>query len=125
MSTGPHSLGRIMRDGAMVHIPYLTTAPSRIQRIIMTNRGSMDAPYEFSFRPDQGTMAVAGAGAMGTLGAGETMTLNTSDVVELSGDFRRTAASVSFQAQMQHIDLATTITNMETGAQSVETHSKN
>ena len=65
----------IMRDGTTAHIPYLSTYEGYNHRITLSNRGSQDADYEFTFRPEEGVTAMPGMYAEGTLTAGETMIL--------------------------------------------------
>ena len=107
-------LGRILRDGTTAHIPYLSTYEGYNHRITLSNRGSREADYEFTFRPEEGVTATPGMYAEGTLAAGETMILKAVDVVSLSGG-KRTAATVTVVASPSQIDVSTTLVNRATG----------
>ena len=113
-SMGPYSLGRVTRDGVTVHIGFLSTQQSRKQRVYLTNHGSRDASYMFSFTPEDGVMATGGTMAQGTAPAGETTMLNVSDVVTLSGG-SRTAAMLSIGAQHGYIEVTSTLVNPSVG----------
>ena len=107
-------LGRILRDGTTAHIPYLSTYEGYNHRITLSNRGSREADYEFTFRPEEGVTATPSMYAEGTLAAGETMILKAVDVVSLSGG-ARTAATVTVVASPSQIDVSTTLVNRATG----------
>ena len=105
-------LGMVTRNGTTAHIPYMTTYEGYNQRIVMSNRGSTDAVYEFEFRPEEGVTATAGMYAMGTLKANSTITMPAADVVTLDGG-ARTAATIIVEAESVHIDVASVIVNRE------------
>ena len=117
------TIGSIGRNGTTVHIPYLTTYEGYNQRIVMSNRGSANAAYTFSFRTEAGVTAMAKDAAMGTLMAGSTVTMRAMDLVELSGA-SRTAATINFVANSSDIDVTSVTINMETrGTDTVVHHS--
>ena len=107
------TIGSIGRNGTTVHIPYLTTYEGYNQRIVLSNRGSADAAYTISFRPEADVTAMAKDAAMGTLMAGSTVTMKAMDLVELSGA-SRTAATINFVANSSDIDVTSVTVNMET-----------
>ncbi|MDD9983455.1 MAG: hypothetical protein OXU81_19220 [Gammaproteobacteria bacterium] len=116
-------IGSIGRNGTTVQIPYLTTYEGYNQRIVLSNRGSAEAKYEISFRPEAGVTAMAKDAAMGMLMGNSTMTMKATDLVELSGG-SRTAATIDLVAQPRHIDVTSVTVNMETrGTDTVVHHS--
>ena len=108
-------IGRIRRDGTSVQIPHLTTAAEYEQRIVIVNRSSRAADYNFQFTPASGTTARDGAMAEGTVGASSTLVLEATDVVTLSGG-TETAASLNLVAPFGRIDVLTTQINITNGA---------
>ena len=62
-----HPLGRIVRDGTTVRLPYLTQFANYNQRIIIRNRGGT-APYSFTFHTEDGITATPGTDAEGDAG---------------------------------------------------------
>ena len=117
------TIGSIGRTGTSVHIPYMTTYAGYNQRIVLSNRGTADATYTISFRPETGTTAMAKDGAMGTLMGGATVTMKATDIVELMGG-SRTAATINLVADPGDIDVTSVTVNMETrGTDTVVHHS--
>ena len=110
-----HNLGRIMRDGTTVRLPFLTTYSAYNQRLVIVNRGNA-AMYTISFTPEEGVMAVPGSDAGGTLAANSTTVINLADgdLVTLSGK-TRTAGTLIVEAEPTMIDVATTLVNIATG----------
>ena len=108
------TIGSIGRNGTTVHIPYLTTYEGYNQRIVLSNRGTEEAGYTISFRPEASVTATAKAAAMGTLMANSTMTVKATDLVELSGG-ARTAATIDLVANSRDIDVTSVTVNKETG----------
>ena len=105
-------LGEIDRDGTTVQIPYMTTYEGYNQRIVMSNRSNADARYEITFRPEAGVTATAKAAAEGMLMANSTVTMSSTDLVELSGG-ARTAATVVVEANPTSIDVTSVTVNRE------------
>lgn len=110
-----HTLGRIMRDGTTVRLPFLTTYSKYNQRLVIVNRGNA-ALYAISFTPEEGVTAVPGSDAGGTLAANSTKVINIADgnLVTISGK-TRTAGTLIVEAESTMIDVATTLVNIETG----------
>lgn len=107
-------IGRIRRDGASVQIPHLTTAAEYEQRIVIVNRSSRTADYNFNFTPASGVTTRDGAMAEGTVGAFSTLVLEAADVVTLV-DGTETAASLNVVAPSSRIDVLTTQINLSSG----------
>ena len=117
------TIGSIGRTGTTVQIPYLTTYEGYNQRIVLSNRGSAEAEYMITFRPEAGVMATAGEAAEGMLAPMSTVTLSAMDVVMLEGG-SRTAATVTVVADKKMIDVTSVTVNKETrGTDTVVHHS--
>ena len=106
------ALGSITRDGTTVHLPYVTTFEGYNQRIVLSNRGTIDAAYQIEFRPEEGVTATAGMRATGTLKGKSTVTMPAVDVVSLDGG-KRTAATIILEAQPKYIDVTSVTVNKE------------
>ena len=107
-------IGRIRRDGTTVQIPHLTTAAEYEQHIVIVNRSSRAADYNFNFTPASGVTVQDGAMAEGTVGAFSTLVLEATDVVTLvSGT--ETAASLNVVGPSGRIDVLTTQINLTSG----------
>ena len=119
---GEHALGRILRDGVTVRLPFLTTYNKYNQRLVIVNRGG-EADYSISFTPEVGVMADPGSDAEGTLPAMATKVINLDDgnLVTLSGR-TRTAGTLIIESQDSMIDVATTLVNKETGTTDTVVH---
>jgi hypothetical protein len=119
---GEHALGRIMRDGVTVRLPFLTTYSEYNQRLVIVNRGG-EADYSISFTPEVGVMADPGSDAEGTLPAKATKVINLDDgnLVTLSGR-TRTAGTLIIESQDSMIDVATTLVNKATGTTDTVVH---
>ena len=114
---GGGMLGRIMRNGTTVQLPYLSTYEGYNQRIVLSNRGSTDAPYEITFRPEDGVTATAGMNASGTLAGESTTTLSlVNDNVVTLADGSRTAATIVLEAEPRNIDVSTVLVNKSDGS---------
>ena len=107
-----NALGRIKRDGTTVHIPYMTTAEMYNHRIVLSNRGSIDADFSIEFRPESGVMA--SDTYEGTLEKNSTVTMKAIDVVTLTGG-SRTAATITLEATPMNIDVTSVIVNKDSG----------
>ena len=116
------TLGMIGRNGATVHIPYMTTQASYNQTLVIVNRGPA-AGYEITFQPEDGTMATAGGDATGELAANSTTVLSLllGDVVTLEGR-QRTAATIIIEAQEGAISVATNQRNLSDGSTDTVNH---
>ena len=114
-------LGRFPRNGTTVHIPYMTIFDGYNQRLVLSNRGTKDASYEITFRPEEGVMATAMDMAMGTLMAGATVTMKAADLVMLEGG-SRTAATIDVVARPDDIDVTSVIVNKDGGGTDTVVH---
>ena len=117
---GQGVIGRIGRNGASVHIPYLTTSEKHNQRVIVVNRGPRPISIvDFDFQTEDGTMveltdaAMAAQEAGATIGPGEAMVRRVSDMIDISGMSRRAAVTMSFNGLPRDISVATTQVNLE------------
>ena len=121
---GEGMLASIDRDGASVELPYLTTSDKHNQRLIVVNRGARPALItNIEFTTEDGTEAelmdsVQGALDSGQLAvpAGETWVARMDRTVNITGDSRRVAATVSFFASAAALSVATTQVNLEDGS---------
>ena len=121
MEVASKSIGSIVRDGASVEIAYLTISDKHNQRLIIVNRGNRPISItDIAFQTEDGTeadlsdlakaaAAIPGAGA---IGAGETAVHRVSDMLSITGDSRRTAATLSFNGVADNISVATTQVNL-------------
>ena len=114
---GAGVVGNIVRNGATVNLSYITTSTRYNQRLIITNRGEVDAEYELTnFFTEMGTEATAGAAAMGTVPAGMTVVIRSEDAVTFTGTMRRAAATLTVNAPAAVVDVATTQVNLNDGS---------
>jgi len=109
------SIGKISRNGTSQNINYLTTFASYNQRVFITNRGTVDATYAFTFQSEAGATATAGTAATGTSKAGSVLALKASDIVTLTGK-TRTAASLTIVGTPSLFSIATQQVNLSNGA---------
>ena len=116
-ATGRGIVGSIVRNGATVNLSYVTTSDRYNQRIIITNRGTVDAEYELTdFFTEMGTEATAGTAAMGTVPAGMSVVIRSADAVTFTGSMRRAAATLTVNAPAAVVDVATTQVNLTDGS---------
>ena len=114
------TIGTIVRDGASVEISYLTTSEKHNQRLIITNRGPRPiAITDAVFQSEGGTeveLSALAQAAAGTPAAmiqpGETAVHSVSQMLSITGDSRRTAATLSFNANPGNVSVATTQVNL-------------
>ena len=111
-----HPLGRIIRDGTTVRLPYLTQFATYNQRIIIRNRGGA-APYSFTFHTEDGITATRGTDAEGMLEANSVTVISMmfGDLVTIDGTHNRTAATLVVEAEKSDIDVSVSQTNMDGG----------
>jgi len=109
------SLGAIGRNGTTQQINYLTTFASYNQRVYITNRGTVDATYAFTFQSEDGTTATAGTAATGTSKAASVLALKAADIVTLAGK-TRTAATLTIVGTPGNFGVATQQVNLSNGA---------
>ena len=114
---GRGTVGSIVRNGATVNLSYVTTSDRYNQRLIITNRGTVDAEYELTdFFTEMGTEATAGDAAMGTVPAGMSVVIRSADAVTFTGSMRRAAATLTVNAPAAVVDVATTQVNLNDGS---------
>ena len=113
-------IGRIVRNGTTVKVTYLTVADKYNQRLILVNDGANDAAYEVgSFLTEDGTNATALAMASGTIPAGGQLVIPVEDIVRfdsVDGRRHRAAATISINADVDDVQVATTQVNLEDGS---------
>ncbi len=110
-------IGNIRRNGTTVDLAYLTTSGKYNQRLTIVNKGTNEATYTLgSFVTEEGTRAVATAAARGTVAAGGQVVLRVSDLVEFTGPTTRGAATLSINADVGDIRVATTQVNLLHGS---------
>jgi hypothetical protein len=112
-------LGRVIRDGVEVWLPYLTTDARYNQRIIMVNESASAAAYRLDFTGESGITVVAGTRSHGVLGADSTTVLNLTkdDVMSIvGGPPNRASAVLIIEASPGQVSVATNQTNRDTGA---------
>ena len=111
-------LGRIIRDGTTVEIPYLTTDDRYNQRIIIVNRSMNSVHYEMDFTSEDGIMAERGTDGIGMLEPMSTTVLHMRrhDVVRITGGPpMRASGTLIIEAEPMYISVATNQTNMSNG----------
>ncbi|MBO7004632.1 MAG: hypothetical protein JJ854_02125 [Pseudomonadales bacterium] len=109
-------VGAISRNGTTVQIPYITTFTDYNQRVVLVNRSSNPAEYSISFTTEAGTTATPGDAASGEIPANSVLSLKAVDVVTITGDRTRTAATVTIVAPSTVIDVATNQVNTTDGS---------
>ena len=118
-----HAFGTIGRDGTTVHIPFLTTYEGYNQRLLLRNRSGREVTYTVTFVTEDGTMAMPQK-IEGTLPMMSVEMLRVRDLVELTGDSNRAAATVISNAATGTLGVATTLVNKEDGSTDTETYSQ-
>ena len=114
------TIGVIKRDGTTVHIPYLTTYMGYNQRLVMRNLGTREVTYTVAFTTEDGVMADPES-VTGMLMAGEYKTMKVGDMTTLSGG-SRAAATVTSNAALGTLEVATTLVNLGDRSTDTETH---
>ena len=112
-------LGSIDRDGASVNIPYLTTSVKHNQRLIIVNRGTRPvAITSIQFNTEAGTDAELMAPVQAAMEAGlieipggATWVARMDQTLNITGDSRRTAATIAFAGTKGVLSVATTQIN--------------
>ena len=118
------TVGVIDRDGASVEIPYLTTSEKHNQRIIVVNRGTSPVPItSIVFTSEDGTEVELMDTAQTALDAGllavpgqSSWVARMDQTVSITGDSRRTAATISFFGVADNLSVATTQVNVSDGS---------
>lgn len=118
-SSGILTLGRIIRDGSTVRIPYLTTNQKYNQRVVVVNHTSSPVEYSTTFKTADGTTSTARDAANGMLPAGRSV-LNVRDMVrfdvEGNDNGGHGSAEMAVVAASNMIDVATVITTRSDGS---------
>ena len=113
-------IGQIRRNGTTVKLTYLTVAEKYNQRLIIVNDGANDARYDIGpFITEEGTTATPQAMASGMVPAGGQVVVPVADVVSFSsadGRRHRAAATLSMNADVDDVQVATTQVNLEDGS---------
>ena len=114
------TIGDIKRNGTTVKLTYLTISSKYNQRLIIVNDSASDATYSISgFSAEEGVMVEALDKASGTIPAGHTDVIKVAEIVDIThstGDYKRTAATLSINADSDDIQVATTQVNLSDGS---------
>ena len=110
-------IGDIKRNGTTVKLTYLTISPKYNQRLIIVNDSASEAEYSISgFSAEEGVMVEALDEASGKIMAGQTKVIRVEDIVDISHptlNYKRTAATLSINADSDDVQVATTQVNLE------------
>ena len=109
-------LGKIVREGVTVNIPFVDTHANVNFRIVLTNRGSEQVPYKFDFTPPDGTFAVGTDVAEGMLEPNSFTLIRAPVLVQVTGRRAYTAASVTVGAPPETVDIVTVQVNKSDGS---------
>ena len=114
-------LGQVLREGTTVSLPYVNTNDRFIFRIVIMNKGSESAPYQFEFTAPRGdsagsTTATALTGAKGMVAGNSTRILNATDVVEVEGHRTATGATLTVGIPREDLEVVTVQVNRSDGS---------
>ncbi len=109
-------LGKVVREGVSVYLPYVNTHSSVNFRIVIVNRMDEPVPYKFEFNAPDGTSAVGRAKTEGMLPERSLNVLKARQVVTVTGRQAYTAASLTVGASPEMIDIMTIQTNKSDGS---------
>lgn len=113
-------IGQIRRNGTTVKITYLTDSEKYNQRLIIVNDSANDATYQLgSLVTEEGVTATPMSAASGTVEANSQVVLRVEDVVRFSsadGRRHRAAATLSMNADVDDVQVATTQVNLDDGS---------
>ena len=113
-------IGQVRRNGTTVRLAYLTVAEKYNQRLIIVNDGPSDARYDIGpFVTENGVSATPQSMASGMVAAGGKVVILVKDIVSLSsadGRRHRTAATLSLNASVDDVQVATTLVNLQDGS---------
>jgi len=122
------TVGNIVRNCTSVNIAYLTSSDKYNQRLIITNRGDMPAPYDlnsFTTEVDSDVTVELSDMAMqvkemghNVIPPGGQVVLRVSDLLSFTGNSRkyRTAATLDVGADVDDVQVATTQVNLSDGS---------
>lgn len=115
--------GMIVTNGTMVHLGYLTGHDGYNQRVIIANRGTVDARYVVSnILTEDGTEATGGKMATGMVSGGSQMVIKTNDLISFDSGMTRASATISLTAPKAAISVSTTIVNLGDGSTDTTSH---
>lgn len=103
--------GQTDYDTTNIIVPLLTTFSGYNQRIFITNNGTTDANYTTTFTTEDGTTAVDGSAATGTVPAGEMIVIRATDLVTLTGT-TRVNATIQIEAEESLVEAVTQTVNL-------------
>ena len=116
------SAGVIDTNGTVVHLGYLTGFDGYNQRVIIANRGTVDANYVIgNILTEDGTEASPGAMGSGMVPASSTAVIRVADgdipgMISFDSGRARAAATLSLTAPTSAISVSTTIVNISDGS---------
>ena len=114
--------GVIDTNGTVVHLGYLTGFDGYNQRVIIANRGTVDANWVIgNILTEDGTAATPGAMGSGTVPASSTAVIRVADgdipgLISFDSGRARAAATLSLTAPTSAISVSTTIVNISDGS---------
>ena len=115
--------GMIVTNGTMVHLGYLTGHDGYNQRVIIANRGTVDARYVVSnILTEDGTEATGGKMATGMVSGGSQMVIKARDLISFDSGMTRASATISLTAPKSAISVSTTIVNLGDGSTDTTSH---
>ena len=120
------AIGVIKRNGTTVQVAYLTDSAKYAQRLIIVNRGPVAARFDisgFTNEVGSGTTVELSAAAqaakdagLNEIPAGGQVVLRVNEFLTFTGERkRRTGATISINADVNDIQVATTQVNLDTG----------
>ena len=111
------TLGKIERDGTIVHLPYLTTSGKYKQRLVIVNRNKDRVAYTIEYTDEEGNTSTPRPGQAGGFVSGDQATsMKVADMVEIIGTKgSRTSATLTLESIPEMIDVATTLINVMEG----------
>ena len=110
------ALGKVVREGTTVRVPFVNTHPNVNFRFVLTNRGSESARYRFEFAPPAGTNAEPLAPSEGTLEPNSILLLRAGALVRVTGSRTYTSASFVVDAPRENLSIVTIQTNRLNGS---------
>ena len=111
------TVGKIVRNGTSVNLPFLTVSEKYNQRLVIVNRGSQPAFFGLDgFATEAGTTADLSAAAkaaqeegLNVVPPGESLVLRVSELLTIEGDRSRASAVLHVNAVPGNIQVATTL----------------
>jgi len=100
----PATLGTIKHNGTTLETPWFTIFPGYTSRIVITNRGTTDAPYKSTVITETGVTSTAGSLANGTVKANSTLVIDASSIASAFSAGTRGSLIINLAAPNQYID---------------------